>query len=79
MPNEDRIVYAKWEAADMTYNVVDYVEGTDGVYTAASSKQETAKTDTEVSPKPDIRNLDSRINMTRLVPQLRVLHKSQPA
>lgn len=56
MPNEDRIVYAKWEAADMTYNVVDYVEGTDGVYTAASSKQETAKTDTEVSPKPDIRN-----------------------
>ena len=23
--------------------------------------------------------LDSRINMTRLVPQLRVLHKSQPA
>ena len=45
MPNEDRIVYAKWEAADMTYNVVDYVEGTDGVYTAASSKQETAKTD----------------------------------
>jgi len=22
MPNEDRIVYAKWEAADMTYNVV---------------------------------------------------------
>ncbi len=24
-------------------------------------------------------NLDSRINMTRLVPQLRVLHKSQPA
>ena len=30
MPNEDRIVYAKWEAADMTYNVVDYVEGTDG-------------------------------------------------
>lgn len=56
MPNEDRIVYAKWEAADMTYNVVDYVEGTDGVYTAASSKQETAKTDTEISPKPDIRN-----------------------
>lgn len=56
MPNEDRIVYAKWEAADMTYNVVDYVEGTDGVYTAASSKRETAKTDTEISPKPDIRN-----------------------
>lgn len=56
MPNEDRIVYAKWEAADMTYNVVDYVEGTDGVYTAVSSKQETAKTDTEVSPKPDTRN-----------------------
>lgn len=56
MPNEDRIVYAKWEAADMTYNVVDYVEGTDGVYTEASSKQETAKTDTEISPKPDIRN-----------------------
>ena len=26
-----------------------------------------------------IYNLDSRINMTRLVPQLRVLHKSQPA
>lgn len=25
------------------------------------------------------KNLDSRINMTRLVPQLRVLHKSQPA
>ena len=24
-------------------------------------------------------SLDSRINMTRLVPQLRVLHKSQPA
>lgn len=27
----------------------------------------------------DIYILDSRINMTRLVPQLRVLHKSQPA
>lgn len=27
----------------------------------------------------NILNLDSRINMTRLVPQLRVLHKSQPA
>lgn len=27
----------------------------------------------------DAFNLDSRINMTRLVPQLRVLHKSQPA
>ena len=26
-----------------------------------------------------ILSLDSRINMTRLVPQLRVLHKSQPA
>lgn len=56
MPNEDRIVYAKWEAADMTYNVVDYVEGTDGVYTAASSRHETAKTDTEVSPKPNVRS-----------------------
>ena len=56
MPNEDRIVYAKWEAADMTYNVVDYVEGTDGVYTAASSRQETAKTDTEVTPKPNVRS-----------------------
>ena len=26
-----------------------------------------------------LQTLDSRINMTRLVPQLRVLHKSQPA
>ena len=36
MPNEDRIVYAKWEASDMTYSVADYVEGTDGVYSMAS-------------------------------------------
>ena len=44
--------YAKWEAADMTYNVVDYVEGTDGVYTAAFLQSRgAAKTDTEISPK----------------------------
>lgn len=56
MPNEDRIVYAKWEAADTTYNVVDYVEGTDGVYSVLSTRQETAKTDEKVSPKPNVRN-----------------------
>ena len=46
MPDEDRIVYAKWEASDMTYSVVDYVEGTDGVYTMQLlQSSETAKTD----------------------------------
>lgn len=50
------IVYAKWEAADTTYNVVDYVEGTDGVYSVLSTRQETAKTDEKVSPKPNVRN-----------------------
>ena len=56
MPNEDRIVYAKWEAADMTYEVVDYVEGTDGIYNIGSTRTETAKTDETVSPVPDERN-----------------------
>ena len=49
MPNEDRIVYAKWEAADMIYNVVDYVEGTDGVYTAALSQRVSADGSTTIN------------------------------
>lgn len=56
MPNEDRIVYAKWEAADMTYSVADYVEGTDGVYSLASIRTETAKTDDTVTVQPSERS-----------------------
>lgn len=52
MPDEDRIVYAKWEASDMTYSVVDYVEGTDGVYNVAATRSETAKTDETISVQP---------------------------
>lgn len=56
MPNEDRIVYAKWEAADMTYSVADYVEGTDGVYSMAYIRTETAKTDDTVTVQPSERS-----------------------
>ena len=56
MPNEDRIVYAKWEASDMTYSVADYVEGTDGVYSMASIRTETAKTDDTVTVQPSERS-----------------------
>ena len=56
MPNEDRIVYAKWEASDMTYSVADYVEGTDGVYSLASIRTETAKTDDTVTVQPSERS-----------------------
>ena len=35
--------------------------------------------ETGILPGVPVDILDSRINMTRLVPQLRVLHKSQPA
>ena len=52
MLNEDKIVYAKWEAADMTYKVVDYVEETNGVYNEDRSRLETGKTDETVTPKP---------------------------
>ena len=34
MPNKERMVYAKWEAEDVGYQVVEYLEGTNGVYEA---------------------------------------------
>ena len=49
---------------------------------SSSLKIDTEVFDYRIIPKHitlDAYNLDSRINMTRLVPQLRVLHKSQPA
>ena len=36
----------------MTYSVVDYVEGTDGVYNVAATRSETAKTDETISVQP---------------------------
>ena len=38
MPNKERMVYAKWEAEDVGYQVVEYLEGTNGclLYTSPS-------------------------------------------
>lgn len=56
MPNDDALVFAKWEADDVNYTVVDYVEGTNGVYEAQSSDVYKGKTDSEVSPQPKERS-----------------------
>ena len=50
MPEEDRLVYAKWEAADVGYTVVDYIEGTNGTYEAQTPVKMSGRTEEEVSP-----------------------------
>ena len=52
MPNKERMVYAKWEAEDVGYQVVEYLEGTNGVYEAQDPISYSGLTDTEVTPKP---------------------------
>ena len=52
MPNKERMVYAKWEAEDVGYQVVEYLEGTTGVYEAQDPISYSGLTDTEVTPKP---------------------------
>ena len=52
MPEEDRLVYAKWEAADVGYTVVDYIEGTNGTYEAQTPVKMSGRTEEEVSPVP---------------------------
>lgn len=52
MPNKERMVYAKWEAEDVGYQVVEYLEGTNGVYEAKDPISYSGLTDTEVTPKP---------------------------
>ena len=52
MPNRERMVYAKWEAEDVGYQVVEYLEGTNGVYEAQDPISYSGLTDTEVTPKP---------------------------
>lgn len=52
MPEEDRLVYAKWEAADVGYTVVDYIEGTNGTYEAQTPVKMNGRTEEEVSPVP---------------------------
>ena len=52
MPNKERMVYAKWEAEDVGYQVVEYLEGTNGVYEAQDPIRYSGLTDTEVTPKP---------------------------
>ena len=53
-----------------------YVNATEGAIIYGISKSRIMVLASEAGA---VYNLDSRINMTRLVPQLRVLHKSQPA
>ena len=55
MPEEDRLVYAKWEAADVGYTVVDYIEGTNGTYEAQTPVKMNGRTEEEVSPVPNER------------------------
>ena len=55
MPEEDRLVYAKWEAADVGYTVVDYIEGTNGTYEAQTPVKMSGRTEEEVSPVPNER------------------------
>lgn len=52
MPEEDRLVYAKWEAADVGYTVVDYIEGTNGTYEAQTPVKMSGSTEEKVSPVP---------------------------
>lgn len=52
MPNKERMVYAKWEAEDVGYQVVEYLEGTNGFYEAQDPISYSGLTDTEVTPKP---------------------------
>ena len=52
MPEEDRLVYAKWEAADVGYTVVDYIEGTNGTYEAQTPVKMSGRTEEKVSPVP---------------------------
>lgn len=52
MPDNDALVYAKWEAADVDYTVVDYVEKTNGVYEAQTPVKYKAKTGSKVTPTP---------------------------
>lgn len=52
MPEEDRLVYAKWEAADVGYTVVDYIEGTNGTYEAQNPVKMSGRTEEKVSPVP---------------------------
>ena len=52
MPEEDRLVYAKWEAADVGYTIVDYIEGTNGTYEAQTPVKMSGRTEEKVSPVP---------------------------
>ena len=52
IPEEDRLVYAKWEAADVGYTVVDYIEGTNGTYEAQTPVKMSGRTEEKVSPVP---------------------------
>lgn len=55
MPEYDTLVYAKWEAADVDYSVVNHVEKTNGVYEEEKPVKYQAKTESEVSPEPENR------------------------
>ena len=52
MPEEDRLVYAKWEAADVGYTRRRYIEGTNGTYEAQTPVKMNGRTEEEVSPVP---------------------------
>ena len=80
---ELEIIMKKYPNAILTLNSAFYYYGlTDTIpdhYYVATPKSNRKIEDVRVKLSFDLYNLDSRINMTRLVPQLRVLHKSQPA
>lgn len=53
MPDKDSLVYAKWEADDVNYTIINCIEGTNGVYEEEKPIVKKAKTDSVVSPVPE--------------------------
>lgn len=53
MPEYDKVVYAKWDAADVDYKVINHVEKTNGTYEEEKLVTHKGKTGTKVSPVPE--------------------------
>lgn len=52
IPNEDLLLFAKWEEADVDYTVINYLEGTNGVYEVETSVKKQDKTGKTVTCVP---------------------------
>lgn len=52
MPEYDTLVYAKWEASDVDYTIINHLEKTNGTYEEQKPVKDQAKTGSEVSPEP---------------------------